>query len=52
MVVGGQPLEKETHNPMCRTLRGPQGQKGQMQITVPTELSRAPNFYDTVLLMS
>ena len=27
MTVGGQPLEKKTHHPVCRTLGGPQGQK-------------------------
>jgi hypothetical protein len=52
MMVGGQPLQKETQYPMCRTLGGPQGQNGWMQIPIPTELSQATNFYNTVLLMS
>ena len=52
MTVGGQPLQKETHYPTCRTLGGPQGQNERMQITITTELSQATNFYNTVPLMS
>jgi hypothetical protein len=51
MVVGGLPLEKQAQYPMCRTLDILQGQSGWMWIAIPTELSQATNFYNTVVLM-